>query len=177
MNPLLYCRLLRNGSLHLKKKIKMKPTYKSKTKETIQTGIGRFSGGDRRAMGVESTLEFLEMYCIYPELSHDIRNSMSVLIDRHKRTPMLQRRQTYDRAISVFCEMVESHKVVRVNIISHLAPTGTDKWLRNYSKVGTVYLRITNDGLIADIIDNEDVPSYNPGNLVTIYNEMVAQMH
>lgn len=155
----------------------MKPPYKSKIKETIQTGIGRFSGGEHRAMSIDNALQFLEMYCVYPELAHDIRNAINVAVERHKRIPDLFRVIRYNYIYSVYCQMVESHKVVLVNIVRHTGFHDGSNWIKP-TAVETIYLRITSDGLIADFLDAPDeVPSFNPGNLVPIYDQVAASFH
>jgi hypothetical protein len=154
----------------------------SKTKETIESGVGRFATKTLRAMHPDEAMQFLGAYCVFPELYQDICNAVNHAIENEKRRDKYFVYVRDDRVpyFSVHCSMVASHKVIKVTITRHLpAPPSRFKWAsyEHQSKVADIFLRITNDGLIADICDRNEVPKYNPANLITILDRSEASYH
>lgn len=159
------------------------PIEKRRRRESISTGIGRYKSSRPRSIGSVAAIEFLSGYCVYPELGQDISVEINKALDRHKK--MLAANygafassifgyipQSLDRAYGVQMELVESHRLLRLTVSHFNRRQGDEdaKWSYGNS-IGFINLRITEDGLIADFYEDEEVPKYNPGNCVTIINQ------
>lgn len=156
----------------------------SKTKETIENGVGRYATKTLRAMHPHEALQFLGAYCVFPELYQDLCNAVNRAIENEKQRDK-RNRFVYvndDRVpyFSVHCSMAASHKVIKLTITRHLpARPSRFKWAsyEHQTKVEDIYLRITADGLVADICERDEVPKFNPANLITILDRSEASYH
>lgn len=152
----------------------MKNLPKSRVKETIDTGIGRFFTKKPRALLLVDAYPFIERHCIYPELYQDIINDIQKVIDKNKLRPVAFLRPA--DFFSIYFGLIRSHNLIELQIYGHRQYSKFSDDLFSY-KIETKYLRITNDGLIADIIDYDELPKYNPHNVVTVVDRDPREFH
>lgn len=156
---------------------------KARVKETIKTGVGRYPTLVRRAIHPENAVDFVSGYCVCPELGQDIRIAIDKAITNHMRQPKYKGSlfgfvpEVVDRAYGVHCELIESHKLLRLNVSTHTRPRGSDREWLGSNVVSIINLRLTADGLIADFYDNEELPRYNPANSVTVIDRSESEYH
>ena len=161
----------------------MKAKIKSSRKETLATGLGQYPTNVPRAMDPNVAVEFVSGFCVCPELGQDIKNVIGKAIDAERR-----KRQSVEymafaahskrliRGYGVRCELVESHKLLRMSVTVHTKATDSDTFTTG-RVIAYINLRLTPDGLIADFYPDEELPKYNPANFITVIDRSEAHYH
>lgn len=138
-------------------------------RETIATGVGRYPCDIPTSMTPEEASAWMSNHCVCPELYQDIVNMINNSISSDQRKLNLYKANMLayeDRHYVLHCSIVPEHKLMKVHI------KRMDRLYRYNTyfdrPVSVHYLRITADGLIADIYEDGMEPKYNPGNLITV---------
>lgn len=147
---------------------------KRERRETMETGIGRFTTKKNRALLVLEAAALIEKHVIYPELYQDIRNAVNAVIEKNQRGRGMFRDLSNDY-YSIQFKLAPNHRVLELRIAGHQKYKFTSGAFSYHLDV--IYLRVTHDGLIADFYDYKDLPKYNPGAMKILIDRDEKEYH
>lgn len=116
-----------------------------KTKKTIVSGVGAYPNDVRLGnYRLEEALQFIEKHCTNPELYQDIRNTLQDVKYQSGYVPPVEK-LCYNFSLGD----VHRTLVVRITSGGRQSFTGWGQFVKD------VFLRVTDDGMIADVIEEK----------------------
>lgn len=136
-----------------------------KSEAAIKSGIGYYDAPRDAAMTADVSESFLSGHCVNQELYQDIRNAIREHYQREAKLWQYINGRRHTPILFTKVDVFDAHKVACI-LVGLLTPNFHGAWI-NTRAAGRLYVSITDDGLITDIVQRPE--NMNPGNGRSVY--------